>query len=181
MTMLETERLILRPWEEGDAEELYRYAKDPAVGPIAGWPPHLSVEDSRKIILDVLSGPETYAVVLKETGKPIGCVGLFRDEEGSMPVSDDEAELGYWLGVPYWGQGFIPEAARELVRHGFEDMGLSCVWCGNFEGNGNSQRVQEKLGFVYDRTDADVPVKLLDERRDLRISKLTKERWGAIT
>ena len=94
MPSLETERLILRPWEEDDAEELYRYAKDPAVGLIAGWPPHRSVENSREIIRDVLSAPETYAVVLKETGKPIGCVGLFRDEEGNMPLSDKEAELG---------------------------------------------------------------------------------------
>ena len=56
---LETERLILRPWEEGDAESLYQYAKDPEVGPIAGWPPHTSVENSRQIICDVLSADET--------------------------------------------------------------------------------------------------------------------------
>ena len=56
---LETERLILRSWDEGDAEELYRYAQDPDIGPIAGWPPHTSVEDSRGIICDVLSAPET--------------------------------------------------------------------------------------------------------------------------
>lgn len=90
----ETARVILRPWEESDAEELYRYAKDPAVGPIAGWPPHTSVENSREIIRDVLSAQETYAVVLKETGKPIGCVGLFRDEEGNIALKEDEAELG---------------------------------------------------------------------------------------
>ena len=66
--ILETERLILRPWEETDAEDLYRYASHPDVGPIAGWPVHTSVENSRKIIREVLSAPETYAVVLKETG-----------------------------------------------------------------------------------------------------------------
>ena len=60
---LETERLILRPWEEGDAEDLYRYASNPDVGPIAGWPVHTSVENSREIIREVLSAPETYAVV----------------------------------------------------------------------------------------------------------------------
>lgn len=179
MTTLETERLVLRPWEEGDAEELYRYAKDPAVGPIAGWPPHASIENSREIIRDVLAAPETYAVVLKETGKPIGCVGLFRDEDGNMVLADDEAELGYWLGVPYWGRGIIPEASKELIRHGFEDMGLSCIWCGNFEGNANSQRVQEKLGFVFDRIEPNTPVKLLNEERTLRVSKLPKERWVA--
>ena len=65
---LETNRLILRPWKEEDAEELYLYAKDPAIGPIAGWPTHTSVENSREIIKGVLSAAETYAVVLKQTG-----------------------------------------------------------------------------------------------------------------
>lgn len=68
---LETTRLVLRPWDESDAEELYRYAKDPEVGPIAGWPVHTSVQNSREIIRDVLSAPETYAVVLKETSLPV--------------------------------------------------------------------------------------------------------------
>ena len=63
---METERLILRPWREEDALPLYKYAKNPAVGPIAGWPPHTSVENSREVIRDILSAPETYAVVLKE-------------------------------------------------------------------------------------------------------------------
>ena len=70
--VFETKRLILRPWEESDAEDLFEYAKDPRVGPIAGWPAHTSVENSREIIRTVLSADETYAVVLKETGKPIG-------------------------------------------------------------------------------------------------------------
>ena len=68
---METERLLLRPWEESDAEELYKYASNPDVGPIAGWAAHTSVENSREIIRGVLSEPETYAVVLKETGKPV--------------------------------------------------------------------------------------------------------------
>ena len=70
--ILQTKRLILRPWREDDAEDLYRYASDPEVGPPAGWPPHTSVENSREIIRTVLSAPETYAVCLKENGKSIG-------------------------------------------------------------------------------------------------------------
>ena len=57
--ILETERLLLRPWEEKDAEDLYRYASHPDVGPIAGWSVHTSVENSREIIREVLSAPET--------------------------------------------------------------------------------------------------------------------------
>lgn len=72
VTILETERLILRPWTEDDAEELYKYASDPDVGPAAGWPPHTSVENNRDIISTVLSASKTYAVCLKDSGKPIG-------------------------------------------------------------------------------------------------------------
>ena len=64
--ILETERLILRPWEVGDANDLFQYASDPEVGPIAGWPVYTSVENSKEIIKSVLSAPEAYAVVLKK-------------------------------------------------------------------------------------------------------------------
>ena len=74
--MIETKRLILRHWREDDAEALYKYASDPDVGPIAGWPPHTSPENSLEIIRTVFAAPETYAVVLKDTGEPIGCCGI---------------------------------------------------------------------------------------------------------
>ena len=93
--MLETKRLLLRKWKESDAEECYRYAKNPRVGPIAGWPVHTSVEISRQVIRDILAVPETYAIVLKETGLPIGSIGLHHND---LAEKDDEAELGYWLG-----------------------------------------------------------------------------------
>lgn len=69
---LQTKRLILRPWHEDDAESLYKYAQNPNIGPIAGWPPHTSIDDSRKIIKTVLSADESYAVVLKETNEAVG-------------------------------------------------------------------------------------------------------------
>ena len=70
--VLNTKRLILRPWNKSDAESLYEYAKDDRVGPIAGWPVHTSVENSREIIKSVLSAPETYAVCLKDDNRAIG-------------------------------------------------------------------------------------------------------------
>ena len=98
---LETSRLILRPWQETDAESLYKYAKDPAIGPIAGWPPHTSVEHSLEIIRTIFAAPETYALVLKETGEPVGSAGIMRsDGMHSVAMQNDEAEIGYWMGVP---------------------------------------------------------------------------------
>ena len=60
--ILETERLILRPWDTTDAANLYEYAKDPAVGPIAGWPPHQDIAESRSVIENVFNGSECYAI-----------------------------------------------------------------------------------------------------------------------
>lgn len=105
---LETERLILRPWKAEDAESLYKYASDDRVGPIAGWNTHKSVEESRQIIKDILSAEGIYAVVLKETNEPIGSIGLMTGKKSNFDLPENEAEIGYWIGVPYWGQGLIP-------------------------------------------------------------------------
>ena len=176
---LETERLILRPWSEEDAEECYRYAKDPRIGPAAGWPVHNGVEESRRIIRDVLSVSEIYAIVLKETGLPIGSIGLHFNSD--LAEGDDEAELGFWLGAPYWGQGIVPEAAREVLRHAFEDLMLARVWCGYYEGNDKSRRVQEKLGFRHRHTNPDAPVPLMGETRVSYVNLLTREEWQALS
>ena len=173
--ILETERLILRPWDESDAEECFKYASDPRVGPIAGWPVHTSVENSRQVIRDFLSGEETYAVVLQETGLPVGSIALMFKSD--LAEKDDEAELGYWIGVPYWGRGLIPEAAREMLRHAFEDLHLERVWCGYYDGNEKSKRVQEKLGFVYQWTNESVDVPQLGEKRKGHVNLLTREDW----
>ena len=94
---------------------------------------------------DVLSAPETYAVVLRETGLPVGSIGLHFHSD--LAKGEDEAELGFWIGVPYWGRGLIPEAAKEMLRHAFCDLRLARVWCGYYDGNEKSKRAQEKIGF----------------------------------
>lgn len=175
--ILETERLILRPWKDSDAESLYLYAKDPAVGPVTGWLPHRSVEDSLFVIRNFLTGPECYAVCLKGSDSPIGSIELLLKGATHVTAQENECELGYWLGKPHWGNGYIPEAARELMRRGFTELGMQTVWCAYFEGNEKSKRVQEKLGFVYERTDENVEIKPLGETRTLIISRLTKESW----
>lgn len=173
--ILETKRLILRPWEETDAEECNQYARDPRVGPIAGWPPHTSVEYTREIIREVLAVPETYAIVWRESGLPVGSIGLHFHSD--LAEIDEEAELGYWIGVPYWGRGLVPEAAEELLRHAFEYLGLKRVWCGYYVGNDRSRRVQEKLGFKYQWTTERAPVPQLGETRKGFVNCMTREEW----
>lgn len=127
--VLTTNRLILRPWEESDAENLYKYACDPEVGPIAGWPIHTSIENSLDIICNVLSAKETYAVVDRNTGCAIGSIGLMIGKASNIGIPDTEAELGYWIAVPYSGKGLIPEAVHEILRYAFEELNLDKVWC----------------------------------------------------
>ena len=175
--MLETERLVLRRWEDSDAGDLYEYAKDPDVGPIAGWPPHQSIEESREVIKNVFTGREAYAVCLKTDGKTIGAIELKLNGYTDMTDRDDECELGFWLGKPFWGQGIIPEAVHEMLRHAFEDLGMTKVWCGYYDGNTKSKRVQEKCGFRYQWTTQDVDVPLMHEKRIGHVNCLTSEEW----
>lgn len=167
VAMIETERLVLRPWQESEAEILFKYACDPDVGPIAGWLPHTSVEYSLEIIRTIFAAPETYAVVLKETGEPIGSCGImYADGLHSADMADGEAEIGYWLGKPYWGQGLIPEAVKALLARSFNELRLKTVWCGYYDGNIKSKRICEKCGFKYHHTNSDVTSPLGDKRTE---------------
>ena len=188
---LTTPRLILRPWVESDAEALYHFARDPLVGPPAGWPPHTSVENSREIIRGVLSARETYAMVLRydtpdgitgETipaGTPVGSVGIMFNGCGSYPhMKQTEAEIGYWVALPLWGRGLVPEAVKALQARCFGDLKLDGLWCGYYEGNEKSRRVQEKCGFLP-RYTMDIPSHPLNGATKEHFTYLSHEDWEA--
>lgn len=178
--MIETERLILRSWQEKEAGTLFKYASDPDIGPIAGWAPHTSVENSLEIIRTVFAAPETYAAVLKDIGEPVGCCGImFSDGLHSATMKPGEAEIGYWIGKPYWGQGFIPEAVKALLSRCFNELALDAVWCGYYEGNIKSKRVCEKSGFKFHHTNRDILSPLGDKRTE-HFYLMTKEDYYAI-
>ena len=144
---LQTKRTILRPFTEADAPDLYAYASDPRVGPIAGWKPHDSEEESVEIIRTVFSAPNTFAVVDRETGRVIGSAGFVTPHKAD--VSAASSEIGYALSPGYWGRGLMPEVCQELLRYGFEDLGLQEIWCTHYAENHQSRRVIEKCGFTY--------------------------------
>lgn len=175
--VFETERLVLRPWEESDAESLYEYAKDPEVGPIAGWPVHTSVEESKNIIREVLSAEGTYAVCLKEDRKAIGSVGLIKPMQSHVKLGEDEIEIGYWIGVPFWGRGLIPEAVRRIQEYAFEELGYNAMWCGYYDGNIKSKRCQEKCGFRFHHTEENVRCVPMGDVRTEHFTRLLKEEW----
>ena len=184
-------RLTLRPWVDSDAEALYRFASDPLVGPAAGWPPHTSAENSREIIQRVLSARETYAMVLRHdtadsvsgeiipAGTPVGSVGIMFKGCGSYPhMTNTEAEIGYWVALPLWGRGLVPEAVKALQARCFTDLKLDGLWCGYYEGNEKSRRVQEKCGFVP-RCDMAIPPHPLNGATKEYFTYLSREDFEA--
>ena len=149
MKELKTERLILKPYTIADAEGLYEYAKDPEVGPIAGWAPHKDVEESRKIIEELFMPEDSWAIRLKGEDRVIGSIALEFDKY--RPDSNSR-ELGYSLGKNYWGHGIMTEAARAVIKFGFEDLSLDQIGICTSIVNKRSQRVIEKCGFTYEGT-----------------------------
>lgn len=149
MKKLETERLILRPWKLSDAEDLYEYAKNDLVGPNAGWPPHHSIGESEKIILQFIAGECVYAIELKSESKVIGGIGIHNRQPDESLEHLKQREIGYVLNPNYWGNGYVPEATQRLIRHGFEELNLDLIWCGHYSDNLKSKRVNEKCGFIF--------------------------------
>lgn len=145
--ILKTNNLTLRSWQDSDAKCLYHFAKNPNVGPIAGWPPHESVEDSLNIIRTVFAKRETYAVV--RDGIPIGCVGLLFHPDTNHWWGDGAVELGYWIAEEYWGNGYAVEASNAILERAFEELDVKEVYASYRCENSQSKRVLEKLGFKY--------------------------------
>ena len=147
--ILYTDRLLLRPWEPSDSKELFELARNPQIGNACGWQPHRTEEDSKEIIKTVLSAPQTYAIVSKTTGRLLGSIGLLIGQKSNLTLSENQCEIGFWVGVPYWGQGFAPEAVNALLQYAFSKLNMEKVWCISLADNTNSSRVQQKCGFKF--------------------------------
>ena len=146
---METERLILRPFTMDDVEAVYDVAKDPNVGVHAGWKPHESIEESRRVMEEIFLPSGAFAVILKEEGKIVGCIALEHDR---LRPDANSRELGYWLGSKYWGKGYMTEAAKEMIRYGFEELGLDQIGICTSPVNARSQNIIKKCGFTYEGT-----------------------------
>lgn len=144
---MQTDRILLRHWYDSDAEALYKYASDPDVGMRAGWPPHKSVEESLEIIRTVFAIPTIWAIVLKETGEPIGCMGYMPEWEMNLPARDGEPLVGYWIGKPHWNKGICTEALQLMLDHIHRETNYTSLIGSHYIDNPASGRVMEKCGF----------------------------------
>ncbi len=145
---LETKRLILRPLLESDKDAIFDYAKLPNVGPLAGWEPHKTIQDSISFIQYALrkkdyGQPGVWAIILKENMKMIGSIEIhsFKEYKGA---------IGFVLHPDYWNKGYVTEASKMVIIYGFEVIHLKRLEYCHFKHNIASQRVCEKLEFTFE-------------------------------
>ncbi len=141
-----TERLVLRPVKISDAEDMFYYSRDLRVGSLAGWKPHSTVKETRKII-KLIFKDRIGVFGIEYQGKLIGTIGVVPDERRQ---NDDFMMLGYSLSPEYWGRGIMTEAAREVIAYAFSSLGAKYISAYTYPENEASKRVLEKLGFEFD-------------------------------
>ena len=148
--VLRTERLMLRPFSANDAADVQRLAGDRDIAATAVRMPHPYEEGMAEAW--IASHDEAWsegvavaiAIASSDGATLLGSTGF------NFALEHAKAELGYWIGKPYWGHGYATEAVREVVRWGFEDLGLFRVYAHCVKGNRASARVLEKAGLVFE-------------------------------
>lgn len=144
--------MILRKWQKKDLESLVKYANNKKIYDNLRnvFPSEYKIEDG-KLFLEIASNTpdeEEYLRAIEYEGEAVGCISIRRE----MDIHALCGEIGYWLGEPFWGLGIMPKAVREIVRCGFEEMGLIRIWAEVFAFNTSSIKVLEKAGFVKEGT-----------------------------
>ncbi|HXG78453.1 MAG TPA: GNAT family N-acetyltransferase [Methyloceanibacter sp.] len=139
---IRTPRLVLRPPQMTDAARIALLAGDYDVASMTGTIPHpYSEQQAGEWIASALAGEEGVVFVVERSGALIGCTGY-------RAFGPDHAEIGYWIGKPYWGMGYATEAVRALILHAFETDGFDYLTVGHFIDNPASERIIAKFGFV---------------------------------
>ena len=145
-TILETERLLLRPFRETDLQELFECCQNPNLGNNAGWEPHKSIEDSKEVLHTVFMGNEgVFAIILKEDNSLVGSIGIITDPKRENTRT---RMLGYWLDEAHWGKGYMTEAVQAVLNYGFNELQLSLITANCYPHNKRSQQVLERNGFI---------------------------------
>ncbi len=149
--VLETDRLIIRPWKKEDLEDFNEYAKVDGVGQMAGWNPHTSIQETETILSSFMEEKNEFALELKENHKVIGSLGLKTLSISLNDLYDNYVgrEIGYVLSKEYWGKGLMPEAVKRVIKFCFEEGKYDYLLCSHANTNNQSKRVIEKCGFRF--------------------------------
>ena len=174
--VLETERLILRPFDVADAGDVQRLAGEWEIADTTLNIPH-PYEDGMAEEWIATHKPRfeegklcNFAVTLRDSGNLIGAIGLV------ITRRFDHAELGYWIGKPYWSKGFCTEAGRAVIAYGFTHLGLHRIHASYLARNPASGRVMRNLGMSREGV---LPghVKRWDKYEDLVLFGILKSDW----
>ena len=147
---LETPRLQLRPFRESDIPEIVRLLQDRDIQRTTLNIPYPYTEKDARDWLAFQREERakgtgyTFAIVRKEDGQLVGAIDIRPNKRHR------KAEIGYWIGKPYWGQGYATEAARAIVDFGFQTLGLNRIYATHFAENPASGRVMQKVGMTYE-------------------------------
>ncbi|MFM1582837.1 GNAT family N-acetyltransferase, partial [Helcococcus ovis] len=148
--IIETKRLIIRQFEQGDLDDFYEYASVDGVGQMAGWNPHENKEKSQEILNMFIEENKTFALFHRDDKKVIGSLGIEkykRENELTEFNNYIGRELGFVLSKDYWGKGLMPEAVNAVINYLFNELNYDFLTSGYFIFNNQSKRVQEKCGF----------------------------------
>lgn len=140
---IKTKRCVLRKITLDDAQDMYRYCSNPEVTQYTKFNTHKSIEDTQNAIEQIFI-PEKltkWGITLKESDKVIGTIDY-------LSLDDHSATLAYALSQDYWGQGIVPEAAKELVKIAFEELSLKVVYASHHIKNEKSGNVMKKIGMT---------------------------------
>ena len=144
-----TSRLNLRAWRPEDLEDFYQYARDPEVGPRAGWQVHRSREVTKKVLEYFVDLGKVLAIEERKSAKVIGSLGI---DELISPLKElfsayNGRELGFVLNRDYWRRGFMSEAVEAIKEELFKVYKIDFLLCGHFEENEASKGLIVKTGF----------------------------------
>jgi len=174
--ILETERLILRPFQLNDAKNVQRLAGRKEVAETTNLPHPYTVEMAEEWIKTHEPAYRedrgaAYAITLKDTGELVGAISLM-----DITPLGNHARIGFWVGVPHWNKGYCTEAGRAILEYGFRVRGLNRVHTGYMRSNYASGRVLEKLGLAYEGTQRQ-HITRLGKHEDLVLVGILRSEW----
>ncbi|MDD2575236.1 MAG: GNAT family N-acetyltransferase [Acholeplasmataceae bacterium] len=137
MRPIKTKRLLLRKIDREDVKDMFEYAVDPEVGPKAGWLPHKSIEETKRVIEGMIISNEVYSIVYRD--KMIGTIGVH--------TKNDKKYLGYVLNRNYWRQGIMTEACKAVITYLFRELNIDVLYISHFIDNYKSEGLIKKLDF----------------------------------
>jgi RimJ/RimL family protein N-acetyltransferase len=143
---LETDRLRIRPYGDADIPELLPLIGTREVAATTLRIAHPYTEQDARDFFELAKEPDKLwlAITLRADGRQIGGIGL------RIEPQHQHAELGYWLGVAYWRMGYATEAASEMLRYGFEELGLHRIYATHFKQNAASGKILKKIGMQHE-------------------------------